>query len=105
MDCGPTTKGNALYHFCHGNLFSLCDHYLYDRCVGHVHDEFPRGISVWQDLAVIPRQPARAGSNDILGRTFPAEMWDDFDLWIALEGRSIVEMMGVSRPFDAGTCL
>jgi AraC-like DNA-binding protein len=68
-------------------------------------EPYPRTPSIWQQFAVVPRHPARAGRNDILGQTFPPETWDDFDLWIALEGRSVVELMGVSRPFDGGSCL
>jgi AraC-like DNA-binding protein len=67
---------------------------------------FPASASKWQGFTVVPRQPARAGYNEITrGRSFPPEMFDDFDLWIALEGRSTVEVLGRSWPLDAGTCL
>jgi AraC-like DNA-binding protein len=68
-------------------------------------EPFPRTKSIWQRFAIVPRQPARAGSNELRGGDFPPETWDDFDLWIALEGRSTVEIAGQTRPFDAGTCL
>jgi AraC family L-rhamnose operon transcriptional activator RhaR len=68
-------------------------------------EPWPRGISVWEGLAVVPRQPARAGSNDILrGKSFPPETFDDFDFWIALEGRSSMNILGRTWSLDAGTC-
>ncbi|NQU11157.1 helix-turn-helix transcriptional regulator [bacterium] len=69
-------------------------------------EPWPRAASVWEPLAIVPRQPARAGENRIpRGTDLPAEAFNDFDLWMPLEGRSTVHLLGRTERLDAGTCL
>src|SRR5688500_18759191 len=68
-------------------------------------EEFPRNDSIWRPLAVVPREPARAGYNDLPpGKAFPPIVFDDFDFWLAVKGRSKIEVLGQTRRLDARPC-